>query len=142
MTPANAFVDTPYTPLFQKYDPCPPGYEEHWYAQYVEIPVTASQIISKLPLKIDTDVDFRWRSQMGSLNYQFQIRLYDPWGNPLSNSLLMAELVLSKASPPVQWPEILCPAGSTPLIDITEYTGNPGTLKLALLGVKRYMTNA
>jgi hypothetical protein len=137
----SAFVDTPYVALIDKYPPCPSGYEEHWYTQYFEISVSASQVISRYPLTLDTDVDLRWRAIKGSLDYQFQIRLYDPWGNPLASGLDLAENILSKAAPGLQWPEVVCPRGSTPLVDITEYTGSPGTLKLAIMGVKRYVAN-
>jgi hypothetical protein len=124
-----------------RYPACPAGYEDHWYIHYFEFSVSANQISAKLPLQLDTDSDFRWRATMGSIDHQFQLRFYDPWGNPLESGLLIAELMLSKAAPGVFFPEIICPAGSTPQMDLTEYTGNSGTLKLALLGVKRFVAN-
>jgi hypothetical protein len=137
----SAFVDTPYTALIDKYPPCPQGYEEHWYAEYFEIAVAANQIISQQPLQLDTDQDFRWRAVMGSLDYQFEILFYDPWGNKLATGVDLAENIVAKAQPGLFWPEVVCPRGSTPLVDIVEYTGNSGTLKLALLGVKRFVAN-
>lgn len=138
----NPFQDTLYTPLIDKYPPCPDGMELHWYAEYFELAVGANAVLTQVPLALDTDVEFYWRGNMGSLDYQFQILFYDPWGNKLASGLDLAENLLSKANPGVFFPEVICPRGSTPLIDITEYTGSPGTLKLALLGVKRYVANA
>lgn len=134
----NAFVSTPYTPLIDKYSQLPSGFEPHWYVHYYEIAVNANQVIPKFPLNIDTDADFMWRGLKGSMDFQFQLLFYDPYNNQLASGLDMAENILSIPQPGLMWPEVACPRGSVIQVDITEYTGNSGTLKLALMGIKIY----
>jgi hypothetical protein len=137
----NPFTDTPYTPLLDKYPSCPAGFEDHWCAQYFEINLAGNGNVARFPLQLDTDAVFYWRAVMGNKLFQFTILLYDPWGNELASGVDLAENILDNAQPGVFFPEIVCPAGSTPLIDVAEYTGSSGLLKLALVGVKRYVAH-
>jgi hypothetical protein len=134
----SGFVTTPYCPLVDKYPQLPPDFEPHWYVHYYEIEVRANQRLNRIPLLIDTDADFMWRALKGSMDFQFTLLFYDPFNKQLASAPDLAENLLSIAQPGLFWPEVSCPRGSTVQVDIQEYTGNPGTLKLCLMGIKIY----
>jgi hypothetical protein len=134
----SAFATTPYCPLVDKYPSLPSGFEPHWYVHYYEIAVAANQTISRYPLLIDTDADFMWRALKGSMDFQFTLQFYDPYNNKLAFGVDLAENLLSIAQPGLFWPEVSCPRGSVIQVDITEYTGVAGMLKLCLMGIKIY----
>lgn len=134
----SAFHTTPYLPLVDRYPQMPPKFEPHWYVHYYEIELEANQSLERYPLLIDTDADFMWRAFKGSMDYQFTLLFYDPYNKQLASGPDLAENLLSIPQPGLHWPEIPCPRGSTIQVDIQEYTGNPGTLKLCLMGIKIY----
>ena len=138
----SAFVNTPYCDIWDRYSKAPAGWEDHWYVHYYEIAVTADQIQNQLPVLIDTDADFYWRAIMGNQPEQFLLRFWDPWGNQLADNLDVQEQIAPNDQPGVFFPEVMCPRGSTVKVDIQEYTNANGTLKLALIGVKRYQAAA
>lgn len=131
--------NTPYRDISTRYSKPPVGFEDHWYIHYYEISVSAAQVVNQLPLLIDTDADFYWRATMGNQPGSFLMRFWDPFGNMLSDNLDVQENVVSNVQPAVHYPEIYCPRGSTVKVDITNLlVKSSNTMKLALIGVKRY----
>lgn len=139
---STAFQNTPYCDLWDRYSRAPVGWEDHWYIHYYEISVLANAMFNQYPLLIDTDADFYWRAIMGNQPEQFLLRFWDPWGNQLADNLDLQEQIAPNDQPGVFYPEVMCPRGSTVKVDIQEYTGKNGTLKLALIGVKRYQSQS
>lgn len=135
MTPT--FENTPYSPLFMKFPPPPPGWEDHFFVHYFEfsVPTTGLQ---RQPMPLEQDADFYWRATMGSTDEIFQMQFFDAFGNPIASDLDFALNVQNFRQPVGNWPELFCPKGSTPSVTVTNSGGVATTITIALVGVKRY----
>lgn len=134
----SAWHNTPFLPTWERYSVAPAGFEDHWYIHYYEISVAGNTIFNRQPLQIDTDADFYWRALMGNQPQTFALRFWDAWGNKLADQLDYQEQITPNIQPGMFFPESLCPAGSTPSVDIQNYSKSTSLLKIALIGVKRY----
>jgi hypothetical protein len=150
-------------------DPTPPGFEDVPWLYPFPLPDQGSPSIypiSHFPLAFDFDADFLLRGMWGlasssssNTNSSLAVRLYDAYGNRMSDDLVP---FLSLATPAVNYnygfshygfvwsllspaslePELFCPAGSAMQIDLDVLPGTPAGdssgAMLYLFGVKRY----
>ena len=124
--------------------PTPEGCEDETFDFVFDLTAATSQLANDLPLRVDADSDFHWRSLLGEFVVGAglaDVRFTDPYGSHMSSGLIIFdELVQTPATnqqSPV-FPEVRVPANGLLLLDVDETSGaGPITVRVVLIGVKR-----
>lgn len=141
---APGFEPESYLPIWKRYSSPPAGWHDEPYDYYFELPILASATRNKIPLPLDNDAVFLMRGMCGfsdeadGAGYQ-RLLFWDPWGNPLAQSLdLQGNVLGTENNLKTLFPEVLCPAGSVLQVDQAEILGAATTARVVLRGVKRF----
>lgn len=143
----GAYPQNPFAPEYMAGLAKPPisklGYEDRPFDYLYSPPnnqLSANQEILGDSVQIQTDADFELRGwYISTATGLFQIRLGDATGYQFSSGLIISSGISSNPSRPTVFsPQHSFPAGSRVIVDIQDLSGNPNTIQIVLVGVKRY----
>lgn len=135
----------------------PPGYRDEHYSFSYAFDLTALQDRRETILNVDDDAPFVWRSVLGEQTTavgpngpptgRAQLQFTDPYGRLMQSQLMLLEGFVFSTSTvggqesgnrPAPIEETIIPAGGYVTVRLLEYFGGTCTVRLSLLGVKRY----
>lgn len=136
----DGFAPEEYLPLWRRYSSPAAGQHDEAFDYYFELPATSGQVQLAQPLPLEDDAVFLWRGSCGLSDGAGaqKVILYDPFGNKLASDYVLQDNAFGQANQArPQFPEVVCPPGSFPAIDASEYLAASTTLRFVLRGVKR-----
>ena len=142
-------MSSQYVPLYNRYSPCPAGWQEEDSELYYEFTLTALQSSPKQPLRVPPDGDFYWRglivmtldNQNGASTGDATVLFTDAFGNTLQNVASFLENIganLGGALTAPIFPELFIPANGYLLVDLVETLGSTTQVEILLTGVTRW----
>ena len=109
--------------------------------------LTANQVLNNVAIPIDKDSDFIWAGTMsnitgGSYGFQFQDSNANLLSSGYDGPFSTAAFTVGIGVPEVVLPNLICPAGSSIIINLINNTGGSnGPIYFLLRGQKRFVVN-